>query len=151
MNTLKVLNAVKPLIHWFLPFFKENKALALIKADMQSVSEEFLVRAYDATKNLFLIDEERKPLFEQWLKAVEEEKLPNETAEILVKGVIDKNLQTETDFKIEITELLKQIEKAYPEKIAKQNSISGTFTDTQVFQDINNSTISINKNTTPNQ
>lgn len=139
------ISVLKPVLKWFLPFFKDNKTLTLIKTDMQSVGEEFLARTYDATKKLFFIDEERKSIFEQWQQSIEKEETPKKIAELVVKGTIEENLQSETNYKKEISEILKEIEAKYPKQIEMHNSISGTLTDAQIAQGINESTVIQNK------
>jgi len=147
MLNIKMLNVLKPVVNWVIPFFKENKALALIKADMQSVGEEFLARVYDSTKRLFVNDEIRKPIFEQWLKTVEEGKIPDDFSEGGVKNTIEKAVQSETDFRNEILQILKDVEQKHSELIKKHNSLIISGNDVIANQDINDSTIIINKKT----
>lgn len=146
METIEVLKVLKPVVNWLIPFFKDNKALKLIKADMQSIGEEFLSRAYDATKKLFIDDPNRKPIYEQWLKAVEAEQEPDPILNGGVRSVIENAAQTQSGFKSEILQILKEIEQKHPNFEQKYNTltVSGTVTSSVITQDSHDNTITYN-------
>ncbi len=142
---MEKLNVLKHVVNWIFPFFKDNQAIKLIKGDMKSVGGEFLTRAYDTTKGLFITDD-RKPVFEQWQQAVEEGKQPDAFAEGAIKSTIESAAQNDETFKKEMEQILKDIEEKQPELVQKHNqiTISGG-SDIIINEDITNSTITINK------
>ncbi len=145
MENNKIISVLNPVMNWIFPFFKDNKALKLIKKDIQSIGEELLVKAYDSVKGLFYNSESRQSVFEQWSKSLIDGNEPDDIIEGGIKNCIEKALESPTNFKNEMEQFLKEVETKNVDPINKVNSISGTFTNTEIIQDVSNSEITIKK------
>lgn len=116
MNAPSIVNMGKFLVNTIFPFFKESKALNLIKKDMLEVSDDLFASLYDTVKHLFVKDN-RKSIVSQL-----EELLENPTDEILQATpqlAIQKKLSESTDFFDEIKSIVGIIEDRYKEKITE--------------------------------
>ncbi len=116
METPTIATFGKFLINTIFPFFKESKALQLIKNDTIEVSDDLIAKLYDTTKKWFVVDD-RKSVVQQL------EELRNKPNDKILQvgtgAIIAEYLNEKGDFYKQIETVINEIEKKYQHKVSE--------------------------------
>ena len=117
LQTIAVMG--KFLVNSIFPFFKESKALGLIKNDTLEISDDLFAKLYDSVKKVFIKDERRSIV----AQLEELNKNPNDNVlQATPKIAIAQKLQEKGEFYNEIQSVVAEIENKYQEKSVCQFS-----------------------------
>ncbi len=103
----------KVFLNSIFPFFKDSKALELIKNDALEVKEDLLAKLYDKVKGVF-VKGSKESILEQLHKNPEDK-----VWQAAADASISEELKNNEDFHKQLAEYVKNLEEEYAPQVAK--------------------------------